>query len=65
MEDKNNPVRSKTTEMQIGNTTYIVTSTFKENARETAEQKLLRLIADHISTEIKSLETGLIVGNLT
>lgn len=50
------PIRSRTTEIQIGKTTYIVTTTFNENARETAEQKLLRLIENRIADELKVTE---------
>ena len=58
METKNKPVRSKKTVTVIGNTTYIVTTHFKENARETAEQKLLRLVSDRVAAEIASGKIG-------
>ena len=54
------PVRSKTTEMLIGNCKYIITTHFKENGRETAEQKLLRLVSDRVAAEIKSQENAVI-----
>jgi len=44
--------------MQLGITTYIVTSTFSENARESVEQKLLRYVAEHISAEMANPETA-------
>jgi len=46
-------VNSKTTEMKIGKVTYIVTSFYKENGRETAEQKLQRYVTDRVSDELK------------
>ena len=48
------PIRSQTTEMQIGKTTYIVTTTFNEHGRETVQEKFVKLVADRISSEIKS-----------
>ena len=59
------PIRSRTTEMEIGNTTYIVTSTYNENARETAEQKFMRLIAGRVADELKNPGKRLLVGNIT
>lgn len=55
-----NPIRSRTTEMKIGRTVYIVTSSFNESAKETVEQKLMRLISDRASIEIKSRENAVI-----
>lgn len=40
---------SNTSEMIIGKTRYIVTTHFKENGRETAEDKLLKFVTDRIS----------------
>jgi len=54
----NTPVRSRTTEMQIAKTTYIVTSTFNENARESVEQKLLRFIAERVRAEMNASKTA-------
>jgi len=51
--------------MEIGNTTYIVTSTYNENARETAEQKFMRLIAGRVADELKNPGKRLLVGNIT
>ena len=65
MVDTKIPVRSRTAEMQIGNTTYIVTATYNESAHETAEQKFLRIIADRVADELKSPETRLFVGDFT
>jgi len=48
------PIRSQTSEMKFGNATYIVTTTFNENARETVEQKLLQLVMDRIRDELYS-----------
>jgi len=57
MVEDSKPIRSKTSEMKFGNTTYVVTTTFNENARETVEQKLLQLITDRISGEINASQT--------
>jgi hypothetical protein len=46
-------VHSRTSEMAIGNTTYIVTTTFSEKASETVEQRLVRYISDRISSDVK------------
>ena len=59
MNKKNNPVRSRTSEMKIGKTTYIVTTTFKENAGETIEQKLIRYVADRIFCDVNKSAMGL------
>ena len=53
------PVRSRTSEMVIRKTTYIVTTTFSEGARETVEQKLIRYVADHIACDLCNADTGL------
>ena len=54
---ENKPIRSQTSEMKFGNTTYVVTTTFNEHARETVEQKFLQLVSDRISNEINSPKT--------
>ena len=51
---ENKPIRSRTKETIIGKNKYIVTTHFKENGRETAEQKLLRYVSARISRELKS-----------
>ena len=48
------PIRSQKSELQYDNTTYIITTTFNEKARETVEQKLLRLVTDRISGRLIS-----------
>ena len=53
MKIENKPIRSQKSETIIGKTTYIVTTHFKETARETAEDKMLRLITDRIVAEMK------------
>jgi len=53
----NDPIRSRTVEMHIGNTTYIVTS-FNVNARENVEQRLLRFIAERVRVDIENRETA-------
>lgn len=52
------PIRSKKSEMTFGNTTYMITTTFNEQARETVEQKLLQLVADRISGDITNPENS-------
>ena len=47
------PIRSRTSEMVLRNTTYIITTSFSENARETIEDKLVRYVADRISSDVK------------
>ena len=42
----------------IGGTTYIVTTHYSENARETAEDKLVRIVSDRILMEIKDPING-------
>ncbi|GHV15096.1 hypothetical protein FACS1894219_11770 [Clostridia bacterium] len=54
------PVISRTTQIIINKTIYYVTSVFNKNARETAEQKFIHLIADRLSAKINSSE---FVGN--
>ena len=51
MSTKTKRVLSRTTETKIGNTLYIITSVFSPDARETAEQKLLRLAAESVLKE--------------
>lgn len=54
---------SRTSEMVIGKTTYIVTTSFTENAIETVEQKLIRYVSDHISSDVNKSDIGLIAVN--
>jgi len=58
MNTENTPVRSRTTEMKIGKMTYIVTAHYKENARETAEQKLLRYVSERVAEAMQDRETA-------
>ena len=51
---ENNKTLSRTTENKIGNVTYIVTTHYAENGQETAEDKLLRLVTDRITTDLKT-----------
>ncbi len=51
---------SLTSEMVIGNTTYLITTSFKENIGETVEQKLVRYVADRISCAVTKSDTGAI-----
>ena len=54
MNTEGKPVRSRTTEMVIGKVKYIVTSHYNENGRETAEDKLFRIVTDRIAAELKT-----------
>jgi hypothetical protein len=51
------PIRSQTSETTFGNTTYIVTTTFNEQARETVEQKFIHYVADKIANETNTPKT--------
>jgi hypothetical protein len=42
--------------MTIGKTRYIVITHFKENGRETAEDKLLRYVSNRITADVKNPE---------
>ncbi|MCL2817844.1 MAG: transposon-encoded TnpW family protein [Clostridiales bacterium] len=46
------------TRKNIGGVEYIVRSFFKEDARETAEQKILRLVKQCVSEKITLTDTG-------
>ena len=49
----NNCNDSQTTEIVIGKCKYIVTTHYKENGRETAEDKLFRLVSDRVSAKLR------------
>jgi hypothetical protein len=51
MDTNNTPVYSQTSEMVIGSVTYIVTTHYNENGRETAEDKLRRYVANQITND--------------
>jgi hypothetical protein len=51
---------SQTSEMVIGNTTYLITTFFKENVGETVEQKLVRYVADRIACAVTKSDIGAI-----
>lgn len=51
MPETKKPVRSNTSETQHAKTTYVITTTFNEDARETLEQKLARLVADVVKSK--------------
>ena len=53
---KSAPVRE--TRKRVNGVEYIVCSFFPENARETAEQKILRLVKQHVSERITFTDTG-------
>jgi len=52
--EKNIPIRSKTTEMVVDKCKYIVTTHFKENGRETADQKMLRYVSGRIAADMSN-----------
>jgi hypothetical protein len=54
------PILSQKSEMIIGNTTYIITTHFNPNARETAGDKLLRLVSERVSAEINGNKPSII-----
>ena len=54
---KNEPIYTQTSEMKIGNTTYIIKTHFNKNARENAEQKFLRVVNNRIAQAINNPET--------
>lgn len=58
MAEVNTPVRSKKSEVVIGKTNYIVTCTFNDKSRETADQKFLKLVTERVAKELKSPETS-------
>ncbi len=60
MNAENKPVLSQTSEMRIGKVNYIVTAHYKEDGRETAEQKLMRYLASRVSDELKIPENAVI-----
>jgi hypothetical protein len=60
-ETENKPLcHSSTDEMTIGKVKYIVTTHFNPEGRENAEDKLLRLVIDRISDELKSEKPAVI-----
>jgi len=46
------------TRKRINGVEYIVCSHFREDARETADQKILRLVRQHVSKELTFTEPG-------
>lgn len=62
--EKAMPIRSKTTEMVINKCRYIVTAHYNEAGRETAEDKLFRLVSNRISSEMKNSERLAFTGNI-
>jgi hypothetical protein len=61
-ETKKTP-RSTETRTNINGVEYIVRSIFKSDARETAEQKILRLIKERVITEINKTEGAVLRSN--
>ena len=60
MNTEKKPVRSRTSEMMINGTTYIVTTHYNEKARETAEQKMLRLVTNRVTEALKTPKKAVI-----
>jgi hypothetical protein len=68
-----NPVRLFTLEVSvmsenrnatiINGVEYVVKSFFRENARETAEQKIIRLVRECVKAEIKNTEVSVLRSN--
>jgi hypothetical protein len=56
MEATITPVHSKTTEMKIGKTVYIVTTHYNPSGRETAEEKMFRIVTSRINEAVKTPE---------
>ena len=54
---------STETRKDINGVEYIVTSFFKDDARETVEQKFLRLIKECVATESQSTEAAVLRSN--
>jgi len=54
-----NPVFTRERTKVINGVTYFVSSSFKESATETAEQKLMQYVSECISRDFKSQEKGL------
>ena len=65
MDEKNNPVLSRTKEVIINGNKFIVTTHYKENGRETAEQKLFRYVSDRIAGDLKTIESAVFNAFLT
>jgi len=55
--EKSKPIRSQTSEMQIGNSIYIIKTFFNENAKETAEDKFLRVVNNRIANALNNPQT--------
>jgi hypothetical protein len=61
---KNNRVISSCeTRTVIGGCEYRVVSIFNENSRETAEEKLIRLIKESVNTKINNTEVSVLRSN--
>ena len=56
-------LRPTETRSVINGVEYTVTSHFKDGARETAEQKLFRLIRECVATEIQDTEGSVLRSN--
>jgi hypothetical protein len=52
----NTPILSRTTEVKIGRVNYIVTSHYKKDGRETADQKYMRYVSGRVKEELKNQE---------
>ena len=54
----NTAIPVQETRKKVNGVEYIVRSFFKEDARETAEQKILRLVKQCVSEKITLTDTG-------
>ena len=63
MREQKKAPRLTETRTVINGVEYIVKSFFKEDARETAEQKLLRLVKDCVAAEIKKTDGAVFSSN--
>jgi hypothetical protein len=53
---ENNSNLSRTTEVQIGKMKYIVNAFYKENGRETTDEKYIKYVTNRVADEIKKSE---------
>ena len=52
------PIKSQTFEMKIGKTTFIVTEELSQEARETVDDKLLKIMSRNINNDKYTAEGG-------
>lgn len=61
--DEKKGSRSIETRTVVNGVEYVVKSFFREDARETAEQKLLRLVRERVAVEINNTEGAVFRSN--